>query len=308
MDTAIRYDKIKSEHWVVYLLLDLKISIDPASSLFRPRRFASRERRGFFIHVSASDMTPSDVWQGERGAALLKLARCTAAVDPLRPTDGLHELVIDGQSLAAARLLCVDLPISSPASSSVERYVRSGDLIVTYGETSERPLRPQIYWRATAHELHGAIAAIELLVSVQTSLLDAAAQLTTRSELAVSQAWQLTDERGHDFIEIAPQSAGAIATCCADRFRCFVFRLAAPQVSYIEMVAGQQAEQTTCSLATEGAVIRAQLHHRLFAERLEKGVILRARVLGVIVERGGDLAAAARHYAAFQAEALPLTT
>ncbi len=51
-----------------------------------------------------------------------------------------------------------------------------------------------------------------------------------------------------------------------------------------------------------------QLAHQLFAERLEKGVILRARVLGVLVDRDGDLAAAARHYENFVSAAPPLTT
>jgi hypothetical protein len=51
-----------------------------------------------------------------------------------------------------------------------------------------------------------------------------------------------------------------------------------------------------------------QLRHELFSERLEKGVILRARVRGVVLERADDVRHAAAMFNEFLHAELPLTT
>ena len=61
------------------------------------------------------------------------------------------------------------------------------------------------------------------------------------------------------------------------------------------------------TLAAVGAT-GTRLSHRLLGGELEKGVILRARVLGLIVSSSTDNATLAGYYRAFEEEALPLTT
>jgi hypothetical protein len=56
-----------------------------------------------------------------------------------------------------------------------------------------------------------------------------------------------------------------------------------------------------------GADYRFELRHDLFAQRLEKGVILRARVLGILLDRADDKAAVLAHWNSFLREPLPLT-
>jgi hypothetical protein len=213
-------------------------------------------------------------------------------------------LIVDGQALEGTNLLGVDLRGATTLSPGIEHYARGGDLIATYDETPQRPLRAQVYWRAAGGERLGVIAAIELLASVQTSLLDTCPQLTTCSSLTASDMFRLLDSRRGTFESATSHSGSRDGTPS-----CFVFRLASLPISYVEMVA-PSAVQTT-QLTTERhheSLLRVRLVHQLFAERLEKGVILRARVLGLMVERDDDLAVAARDYAAFVAAAPPLTT
>jgi hypothetical protein len=58
------------------------------------------------------------------------------------------------------------------------------------------------------------------------------------------------------------------------------------------------------SIAEQGG----RLRHRLFVSRLEKGVILRARVRGVLVIREDDCSLAAAAYHRFVKSPPPLTT
>ena len=51
-----------------------------------------------------------------------------------------------------------------------------------------------------------------------------------------------------------------------------------------------------------------RLTHRLFAERLEKGVILRSRIRGLFIPRSHTDELARHEYRRFAASKLPLTT
>lgn len=234
------------------------------------------------------------LWQARQQAMRLELPRLTAIVDPLQPARGLHDIHIDGIPTSPARVLQVELP---PAEQpGIDAFVRAGDLAITYAERPAPAMRTQVYWRAGSHAQQDAIAAIELLVSVQTSLLDSCPRLVARSELFVDEVLCLDDTgRG--------QSAIPANEPCG-----YLFRPAGQEFSYAEMIHPADAHGTRLeSQAVDGGQ-RVELSHQLFAERLEKGVILRARVLGLWVDRAGDQDAAAKHFQAFLAAKLPLTT
>jgi hypothetical protein len=72
--------------------------------------------------------------------------------------------------------------------------------------------------------------------------------------------------------------------------------------------AASGAEASELQAASDPAGSSLRLAHHLFAEHLEKGVILRTWVLGVVLDRAGDAAAALDAYRAFLATPLPLTT
>ena len=115
----------------------------------------------------------------------------------------------------------------------------------------------------------------------------------------------------------SPQSAACAPLALAPRRRqsigpesgagCLLFRLPDVDLSYVEMVhpADFQHDELSPGRPGGGAL---RIAHRLFRTSLEKGVILRARVRGVFVNRRDDAEAAAECYAAFAAADPPLGT
>ena len=246
----------------------------------------------------------------EHALARLQLNRFSAVIDPRNPAGGLADARVDGGELAGFRPLGVELSAVTPhdAQAGIERYVRGGDLVVTYADRPAPAMRAQLYWRAGAHQRHGAIAAIELVVSVQTSLLDSFPNLAVRTQLVASEAYRLADAARGSFASIVPPSNDAAADDSPEAPQCYLFRLPGGQYSYTEMVHPADGRQSLWDGWLHGIDYRMQLRHGFFAQRLEKGVILRSRVLGVLLDRENDKTAAAAHWTSFLQEALPLTT
>lgn len=239
----------------------------------------------------------------------VQLERFAAVVDASNPADGLSDARADGCDLAGFHPLGVEL--SAPTSdvpAGADGYVRGGDLVVTYADRPAAEMRAQLYWRAAAHERAGAIAAIELVASVQTSLLDSFPQLAVRTRLVASEAFQLTDAARPSFAAIVPPDDDATLDDSPATPQCYLFRLPGRQYSYAEMVHPAVGRPSLWDGWLHGTDYRMQLRHELFAQPLEKGVILRSRVLGVLLDRRDDKAAAADHWTSFLQEALPLAT
>jgi hypothetical protein len=267
-------------------------------------------RRGFlFPHVHRAPLAAHAImadqpWRLDARTASLRLARLSAVVHPLQPELGLDELHIDGRPISGACCpLGVDLFAEQRSflSSTVEQYVRGGDLVATYADCPMAALRTQVYWRVASHPVEGAIAAIELVISVQTSLLDSSPRLATRSTFRADEA-------------ICLSQLDSVKEFGEGNSSCHLYRLVDSPFSYAEMVHPAQSQASALDApASAGATgevepPRLELRHELFCERLEKGVILRARVLGIFLDRQHDLDAAAAHYAAFLAAEPPLTT
>ena len=143
---------------------------------------------------------------------------------------------------------------------------------------------------------------------MQTSLLDSCPQLVVESHLLASEALRLTDAQAAKFTSIVPPSSEADPDALPGAPNCYLFRLPGRQYSYAEMLQPAAAQSSAWDGWLHDTDYRLQLRHNLFSERLEKGVILRARILGVLVDRRDDKQAAARHWNTFLAEDLPLTT
>ena len=254
-------------------------------------------------------MTSSSTWRLEGTHANFATAHAAGDCDLCRPADGVGLRSVGATTVAGFQLLGPNLPKIENAAelgARLDAYTRCGDLVGIYAPVEEHPFRSQAYWRLGSHELtaRGATAfeAIELVASKQTDLLDSRPNLTVTSTLPVSSAWQLKTEQG-EFAEI--ELSHAITVSARDGLSCFVFRLPGEQFCYAEIVYPLDFDTTEIAPIAAG---RVSLKHHLFAHRLEKGVILRARVLGLILPREGDLQTAAFHYASFAASDPPLTT
>jgi hypothetical protein len=227
------------------------------------------------------------VWRLEADRACVSQDGLSGEVRLARPARGISALSF-GQALPGLRLLGVagaDLG-DSDSPIPADAYERGGDLVLTYAETAMRPLRVEIYWRVLTDEvLPAAAAGFDLQVSAQTSLLDADSALWSESRVPAQHVARLSD-------------------AAAD---CWLFRGADSRYSYAEMI--HPADDRGCLLsrganAADGWLLRRSL----FGERLEKGVILRARLRGLLLPRHDDEQAAIAACESFVASQLPLTT
>ena len=93
---------------------------------------------------------------------------------------------------------------------------------------------------------------------------------------------------------------GSQATLDAPRPGCLVYRLAGRPCSYVEMVHPVDFRQGVVR-RSGGSQAAVEVAYRLFPDSLEKGVILRARLRGLLIARQDDAPRAAALYAAFAA-------
>ncbi len=252
----------------------------------------------------------SAAWQQKGVMAVLQVGGLTAEMALSRPGDGLGNVVATGHHLDAVSILGVafgqasDCPIVEP----VESYMRGTDLVVAYEEPGKWPVRVDGVWRATASAADDAfLAAMDLIVSVRTHLLDARPDVAVQSIVPSGAVIRLpiSDKTAAEPLSVTTTGAALIVP--EGGAGCLLFRLPGADLSYAEMIHPADFQQDDLRGASPGnGTLR--LTHRLFCTSLEKGVILRARVRGVFLRRRDDARVATRCYAEFAAAAPPLST
>lgn len=234
-----------------------------------------------------------------------------ASIDLAKPADGLRVAVPGLASGLAVLRLALPPLYADDAARRLDSFVRGPDLVATYADTPRRDFRTQVYWRHLPDLAADAALAVELIVSLQTELLDAQPELCVESTLSSAVVAELTDVQLEDAapprirpIETPPGSrrtlrspahSGALLTQLGDDW------------SYLEAVHPLDFQETVVSRSSEPSRPGVEWRHRLLAHRLEKGVILRSRILGVLLRRRNDLSSARRCYSWFAGSALPLT-
>jgi hypothetical protein len=237
----------------------------------------------------------SKPWQLDNYQATLSLGQLHGAIDLLLPERGLQ---LHWRDFAIAAL-AVGLPSvsGSQASSVLDAWVRGGDLVATYAENANRRTRGQVYWRAHEHvQDNQKFPAIDLIASVQTSLLDSDPALNVRSRVAAREVLLLTDI---DSGRAAPLDWGADDTmrlAAPGQIACSIFRLGDGKSSYVEMVHPADFNECVWRRESNG---ETELSNRLFHGRLEKGVILRSRIRAIFVPTDNDAELASACYAEF---------
>lgn len=221
-----------------------------------------------------------------------------ATLDLRHPDRGLRVEALAAHRGAPCELLGIELDGRSAGEAAPlqpEAYVRGSDLIATYPATPERASRVQAYWRlqSDAERL-----VVDVQVSVQTNLLDALprVRLVTRTPSGAISLLTWPSAR----LESCPQGRQAWASG-----RHCILTVSGAGWRYAEMIHPEDVVEWSAERADSGVV----LTHGLFDERLEKGVILRARLRGVLAAGEVDAATmAADAYRRFLLEPLPLST
>ena len=234
------------------------------------------------------------------------------SLDLCAPSHGLA-VPVDGAELAAPahHLLGIDLRLAgqAPASSGPsEQWVRGNDCTAIYEPSDERALRATVMWRQWPAPTTGqplSLAVWEVVVSAQTALLQSDPTLEVVSQIA--RAGEVLSGRwlpgGMAFSKASapvPASAPAPAPAAAAGLLVrtgagrSVLVLAHPaEEQRLEAVSAADACRVTCSL---------------FSQPVEKGVLLRSRVLAAIGPVTGDTVWAAEVAASFAASPPVLST
>jgi len=186
-------------------------------------------------------------------------------------------------------------------SSLADHWLRGADLVATYEPDDPRRLRSTVMWRS--HGFHEGVASWEVVVSAQTSLLETEVAVDVWSDIAAdSLLWLSGGPRW---------SCGGEAPC---------WRPIAPGEALPESAAAILARRagSSCLVAVhpadarridiEPSAGRCGVTCRLFAAQIEKGVLLRSRVVAAIGPERNDEAWADRVLQAFAASPPPLAT
>lgn len=258
-------------------------------------------------HVGA----PPTCWTIDGPRAALATASVAARVDLLAPRLGLTQVRVDGRELAASLLQVTlpDLPADEVASR-LDFYERGGDLVATYGDARQPAARAIVYWRVQPAAAYRALAAVELQVSIQTSALDFDPALEAGSALPTADCLTLADTGQPRFVPLGWRDSNVAVVQRESGVGCFIARLD-ERLSYAEMVYPLDYVQTTFAREPSRpgpGEPNTVLRHRLFSQRLEKGVLLRARVLGAFLPRRSDQSDAAECWSTFAASEPALAT
>lgn len=246
-------------------------------------------------------------WQLRGQHAQLTAGWLSADVDLCAPQKGLQPVGV-GEQLAPSRHH-LGIELASTEAAAVDGYVRGRDLVATYAPQGSWPFLTQVYWSLWSSKPADA-AAIELVASVQTDLLETQPSLFTTTSVAANEVLRLVDAARERFVILVPATAGSLSLVPRDGCGCLLLRTAEGTQSYAEMVhpADFVHSELQVAPAPGQSAATCSLRHRLFAEHLEKGVILRARVLAAWVDRARDEELVSTLYREFAASAPPLTT
>jgi len=227
-------------------------------------------------------------------------SRLRGDVDLLRPGLGFRLQACDEESIHAT-LLSVIMPGSplatGPGEVLIESYSRGSDLVARYAETPDRSVRPECYWRYV--DRVGDALIIEVLISVQTSLLASEPAIHTRSILPAGELARIDVEQQFRLHPLGSSelTASSGLGILVVRSQAFVNWTYAEMIYPSDYIGGRVT-------AGEASI---ELVFDLFPESLEKGVIRRARVRGCWVPRDGDREHIRQAYEQFVAAPLPLT-
>jgi len=256
-------------------------------------------------------------WEFRQPQATLATDACSAVLNVDEPSRGirkvrLHEHPLPGHLLGvgAIGLATPTLDEVSVAASDVntlqrvDAYQRLGDIVASYEGGSPGEVRKQIYWRALPTRSPSALAAFELVVSLQTQLLDLYPTVEVTTTLPAHSLWQLAELEEPKLQQLRLKKGDRLKIEAGARPSCFLVRLPGHAYSYAEMLPPADFHAAQMHFATSGQL---QIRQHIAAGRLEKGVIRRARVRGVFLPRRRDASAAIAWYRDLLASPLPLT-
>jgi hypothetical protein len=244
----------------------------------------------------------STPWILEPDSVRLQRDAFQAVVDLRHPELGLHALRYDGVAVPVSRMMAFIRPGlgEGEVAPLADRFVRGDELVASYAESAPWPVQVDAVLRAAAVDRRAALlASVESIVSVRTQQLNSRSELTLETRFQAEEVLHLADASTARWASIS--EAGSTSLTQPDQPRCVLVRLDGGQMSYVEMLVPADSSADEVVAGREAAI-----RHRVFAHTLEKGVIVRIRIKGVLVVRQGDAQVAVAVYRHFTGEEPPL--
>jgi len=193
----------------------------------------------------------------------------------------------------------------SHMSADSDAYLRRGDLVTTYGKRGSLPFSLQADWRAVTFANDECIWGMELVLSTQTFQLQNHVHISCESLISGTQILCLGNDGSSDFHSLDLGLAPVVLT--PDAYSgCVVFREVNNIHSYIEMI--HPLDFIASRIQRHRGTPLWSLMHSAVDRVLEKGVIFRSQLRGIIAPRDRDLEIAARAYQNFCEAELPLAS
>jgi hypothetical protein len=245
-------------------------------------------------------MSSDVVWRLEGESALLTCGPLTGRLELNAVGSGWMDLAWNGKSCDPFEVLCANV---AKDARVVESYVRGADLVVNYSQSPGSAVAPHFYWRADfASEVEA--ARIEMVVSVQTNLLDSRPGALVRSFSRGARLFHACRLESQALVEV---SENHLFSPAESQTHLVILRHEPLGVSYAELVHPSDLESLQLLLFQHDG--RTSTMSMLFQKpQLEKGVIRRARICGWFLPTENDLAVAVELAKQFVDEPVPLTT
>jgi hypothetical protein len=240
-----------------------------------------------------------ELWKLTGNVANLDAGIFSVGLDIARPSAGLR-IQQSNSNREVSRLFQLSINgITEPSLS--DAYVRFNDLIVNYGHGGDCPFTVQVVWRLLLSNENdrGIAVGLEACVSTQTELLSAQPEVMSRTDFPCKEVYELYDD-GFKQLGIDTDRSGK-----RSGQRCVLFRAASDPVSYVEMVHPSDLGHSEFVYQCDRSAATAS--HVLSNRWMEKGVIVRSRARGLIVDGKDDLAIATSAYREFCQAELPLS-
>jgi hypothetical protein len=220
-------------------------------------------------------------WQLQSDQGFLDSKRWRAELDPRAPNSGLQ---VRFETMQLGQFFKIS-PKPSHSFAIQEAYVRQNDLIVRYEQSNQDLYTVQLNWRRLESEIPDALA-VEVWISVQTSLLDTHPTIEVRSRTPDAQWHVLT-----------------LSDLQIEKNDCAVLGLVKKSgVTSIIMIEPSDAQQAR--RITERS---DEFSFRILGDFMEKGVIRRARLRLLVVTAELSRSKIIKEFRAFTDSPLPLT-
>jgi len=235
----------------------------------------------------------SSPWKLDRLAASLHAGELSGLLDLGRLDRGIQSLRLGAVTCSGLRPFQLRLASADPtAPPPRDHYVRGRDLIASYQSAVDQTL-PTICWRAA----DTAEPTLDLAISMQTEAIQCSAGCVSTTLVEADQVWRLADVGHGQFEQILPTGDQQLRLEPARGAGLLLFRLPGVSISYAEMIAPADFCGSRLLFVDDGRNV--ELTTELFPEPLEKGVIRRVQLRGLILPQQSDQRLALSAYRQF---------